>query len=419
MATSPSNRSAMSESSTTNLFFAGGAGVTVRQLTTQDLERPGGSTSPMASIHHFDSPHTSCVSPTLFDLGMPSPGLSPMAGPSSSPKHSITLPSPGMSPGLETLLLRRSAFTPTSTSELQWREATAADVPQIVALTASLDMSFATSFVWSPEETRRRILTRSPLAIVAVEGKVVVGVAGIDVAGIEKPFKVYSIGSRVTKTPANEVFTIPEGYCLCRGLLVHPDHQGKGVGTLLHRGRLQCLHSLAPDTPGVVLSARGSSLEEALSILAPRLNHDDPSDLTPQFSKTEIFEFTFRTSLGVVHLAHGKDEQGWKFVGVDESDGGPVWCTNDSLANIVQASKVAAYKKKGFPAPLVQLPPPVLEQRKESFHRPLARRDTLPVNFQLPEAICHSDSASDDDDTTTLPPPAKAVKLYEASPPLG
>eukprot|EP00658_Telonema_sp_P-2_P041559 TRINITY_DN29745_c0_g1_i2.p1 TRINITY_DN29745_c0_g1~~TRINITY_DN29745_c0_g1_i2.p1 ORF type:complete len:207 (-),score=37.20 TRINITY_DN29745_c0_g1_i2:20-640(-) len=134
-----------------------------------------------------------------------------------------------------------------------------------------------------------------------------------------------------------------------------PDHQGKGVGTLLHRGRLQCLHSLAPDTPGVVLSARGSSLEEALSILAPRLNadDDDPSDLTPQFSKTEIFEFTFRTSLGVVHLAHGKDEQGWKFVGVDESDGGPVWCTNDTLANIVKASKAAAYKKKGFPPPLV------------------------------------------------------------------
>ena len=313
--------------------------------------------------------------------------LSPWAGPVDSPKRTFTLmdldcpySSPPTPPPLAYSMLRRSAFSPAydGLEELQWREAKASDVDQIMDLTAALDMSYATSFVWGAAETRRRILTRSPLTIVALEGDVVVGVAGVDIAGSEKPFHVHSIGSRITETSANQRFTIPNDFCLCRGLLVHPDHQGRGVGTLLHRGRLQCLHALAPDTPGVVLSARGSSLEEALAILTPRLNHADPSDMTPQFSKAEIFEFTFRTSLGVVHLAHGKEEQGWKFVGVDESDGGPVWCTCDTLSNIIKASKPKKPRAFAIPPPL---PPSPLLDRVDSFTRPLNRVDTAPMRF--------------------------------------
>lgn len=218
------------------------------------------------------------------------------------------------------------------------REATIDDVDGILALTNAIDMTNATSFVWPRDEMMDRIAHRDPLTIIAVhdETGVVAGCAGIDTLGMSKPLRVLSIGSRVTGCEANNEFDIPDQWCMCRGLLIHPDHQGAGLGSKLHRQRIETLVNVCPEVPCVVLSARGSSFDEAKVTLGPLLQHRRDSDVTPQFSKETIFQFTFHTSQGVVHLAHQREKDGWKFVGVDVSDGGPVWCTAMPLRDLVK-----------------------------------------------------------------------------------
>lgn len=225
-------------------------------------------------------------------------------------------------------------------------EAVVDDAEAIVELTRHVNMEGATSFVWPLEELRSRIASRRPLVVVAFDSDLLdgeeswmhpqcVGVAGIDIHGMEKPFPVMSIGSRFSQTPAGETFSIPSDFCMCRGLLVDESYQGCGLGSLLHKTRLALLQQIAPATPSVVLSARGSSFAEAKVTLGPALAVQH--SLTPEFAKDELFEFTFHTSQGVVHLAHGKEKDGWKFVGVDVSDGGPVWCTTLQMAELTRS----------------------------------------------------------------------------------
>lgn len=219
------------------------------------------------------------------------------------------------------------------------REATAEDAEAIIGMTSEMDMTNATSYVWPLEELRRRIAQRNPLTIIALsegESGAIAGCAGIDTAGMSSHLRVLSIGSRVSRCAANEEYDIPDDYCMCRGLLIHPDHQSAGLGSRLHRYRIECLSRLYPNTPAVVLSARGSTIEEATSTLGPLLQQPRDTDTTPEFSKDILFQFTFRTSQGVVHLAHHREKDGWKFVGVDVADGGPVWCTSLPLDEIVQ-----------------------------------------------------------------------------------
>ena len=67
---------------------------------------------------------------------------------------------------------------------------------------------------------------------------------------------------------------------------------------------------------------------------------DDPN--TPQFDRKEVFQFTFPSSLAVVHLAHQRDSEGVKFVGVDVADGGPVWITTAPLVELSEEYRAAA-----------------------------------------------------------------------------
>jgi hypothetical protein len=219
------------------------------------------------------------------------------------------------------------------------REATVEDAEGIIELTSAMDMTNATSYVWPLENLRRRIAERNPLTIIAVSEGVtstIAGCAGIDTAGMTSHLRVLSIGSRVSRCAMNQEYDIPSDYCMCRGLLIHPDHQSAGLGSRLHRYRIECLSRLYPHTPAVVLSARGSTIEEATSTLGPLLQQPRDHDTTPEFSKDVLFQFTFHTSQGVVHLAHHREKDGWKFVGVDVADGGPVWCTSLPLDEIVQ-----------------------------------------------------------------------------------
>eukprot|EP00744_Colponema_vietnamica_P002634 GILI01004101.1.p1 GENE.GILI01004101.1~~GILI01004101.1.p1 ORF type:complete len:672 (+),score=129.48 GILI01004101.1:167-2182(+) len=226
------------------------------------------------------------------------------------------------------------------------REATPADAEGIIALRASLDMTNATSFVWDLEDMRKRIETRYPLIIIALTpdpssngaSEVVVGVAGIDVHGMEKDFPVRSIGSRLLGVPANTDYVFPADYCMCRGLLIHQQYQGFGLGSMLNKGRLRLLASIAPNAK-VILSARGCTIEETLSVVVPCMEAKGTS-ATPEFTKDELFEFTFSTSVGIVHMVHGKDREGWKFVAVDIADGGPVWLTSKPLAEVVSSYDV-------------------------------------------------------------------------------
>lgn len=224
------------------------------------------------------------------------------------------------------------------------REATPADAEGIIALRDSLDMTNATSYVWELEDMRERIRNRYPLTLVALSPdpredsptkgtEIVVGVTGIDVLGMEKDFPVLSIGSRLLGVPRNEEYIFPYEYCMCRGLLIHPLFQGCGLGSKLHKGRLTLLAAIAPHV-SVILSARGSTIEETLSVIVPYMDAR-ASAVTPEFTKDELFEFTFHTSQGIVHMVHGKDRDGWKFVGVDVADGGPVWLTSKPLSEIV------------------------------------------------------------------------------------
>eukprot|EP00744_Colponema_vietnamica_P001392 GILI01002304.1.p1 GENE.GILI01002304.1~~GILI01002304.1.p1 ORF type:complete len:708 (-),score=108.10 GILI01002304.1:188-2020(-) len=240
------------------------------------------------------------------------------------------------------------------------REARPSDAEGIIALRDSLDMTNATSFVWELEDMRHRISNRSPLVIVATtidyrDGsethglELVIGVAGVDVYGMEKEFPIRSIGSRLLGVPVNAEYTFPSNCCMCRGLLIHQDYQGAGLGSKLHRGRLKLLAGITPDAK-VILSARGSTIEETLAVIVPYLDARE-SDATPEFTKDELFEFTFHTSKGIVHMVHGKDREGWKFVGVDVADGGPVWLTSRPLVEIV-----STYDTK------VNSAPPILHQ---------------------------------------------------------
>lgn len=238
------------------------------------------------------------------------------------------------------------------------REATTADVEGILALTAALDMTHATSFVWPAEELRERISRRDPLVVIAVaEGSdEVAGCAGIDTLGMgNKQLTVYAVGSRVAPVKATELFTFPTSYCNCRGLLIHPNHQGAGLGSRLHRTRLELLAQVAPHTPAVVLSARGTTFEEALAALGPLLQSQTnrcECDVTPQFTKDTVFEFTFQTSKGIVHLAHHRESDGWRFAGVDVSDGGPVWVTAVPIAQLVSTFPTSRRPTAAFLEPL-------------------------------------------------------------------
>ena len=273
------------------------------------------------------------------------------------------------------------------------REAKVADAECIVELTQQLDMTNATSFVWPLQELRRRIEQRNPMIVIAVErtntddvdgiekapsgasidarfaaddaavaaaasrdadcpdgaavcasqdgahevnvplavqpvagarrASRVVGVAGIDVCGMEKSFPVWNYRTGLTAD-------VPSNCCMCRGLLVHPDHQGYGVGSTLHKARIALLASLYPNTPSVVLSARGNTFEESLSKIGSAL----PRPANSPVPKDVVLSFTFRTSYGIVHMAHSKEREGWDFLGLDVADGGAVWLTSKPLAEV-------------------------------------------------------------------------------------
>jgi hypothetical protein len=254
------------------------------------------------------------------------------------------------------------------------REALECDAERIVALVGSMDMTNATSFVWPVDELRERLRTRCPLVVLAEHAcsGLVVGVAGIDVEGMEKGFEVMSIGSRVTNCPANETFFVPQSCSLCRGLLIHPGHQGAGLGSRLHKARLVLLAKIAPLTPSVVLSARGRTYDEVMMTLGPMLLQPrGADDATPQYEKSTIFEFTYQTSKGVVHLAHQREADGWKFVGVDVSDGGPVWMT------VVPLKELALrYSAKASPG-VRRMSTALSAMRRESAVAPTTRRNTL------------------------------------------
>jgi GNAT superfamily N-acetyltransferase len=237
-----------------------------------------------------------------------------------------------------------SVLEPFSDSTYLLREAHETDSASITLLVQAIDMTNATSFVWPEAELRDRLQRRQPLTVLAQHRSTgaVVGVAGIDVCGMEKDFEVMSIGSRATTCPANETFVVPAAACLCRGLLVHPEHQGSGLGSRLHKSRMVLLAKIAPLTPCVVLSARGRTFEEVMTTLGPMLQQPRDSDATPQYDKSTIFQFTFPTSKGVVHLAHQRESEGLRFVGVDVSDGGPVWMTTAPLPELAEQYKAAA-----------------------------------------------------------------------------
>ena len=276
---------------------------------------------------------------------------------------------------------------PTQNDVFKFREATASDVHGIISLREGLDMTNATSFVWGEKEMKERIETRAPLVLVSTtvdarEGsptfgeEIVVGCSGIDLGGMEKDFPILSIGSRLLRGPANERvapqerYVFPKDYCMCRGLLIHKDFQGAGLGSRLHKGRLKLLAQIAPHTRAVILSARGSTIEETLSAIAPHLtaaparvpdaslgssqqiHGPDRSLVTPEFSKDMLFEFTFFTSKGIVHMVHGREGNGWRFVGVDEEDGGPVWLTSVSLPCITSTYDMSITLNPFADAPL-------------------------------------------------------------------
>ena len=238
------------------------------------------------------------------------------------------------------------------------REATVSDVEGLLALTSKLDMTHATSFMWPRDELIDRITRRDPLVVVAVvDGNEaeVAGCAGIDTLGMgNKQLTVYAVGSRVAPVKATEHFTFPSSYCNCRGLLIHPNHQGAGLGSRLHRTRLELLAQIAPSTPAVVLSARGTTFEEALAALGPLLQQPrDDHDATPQFTKDTVFEFTFQTSKGIVHLAHHRESDGWRFAGVDVADGGPVWVTAVPIVKLVETYPASRRPTAVFLEPIV------------------------------------------------------------------
>jgi GNAT superfamily N-acetyltransferase len=243
-----------------------------------------------------------------------------------------------------------SVLWPFSDDDYQVREAQTADAEGILTLVAALDMTNATSFVWPLDELRERLRQRRPLVVLAqhrVSGAIA-GVAGIDVWGMEKDFMVLSIGSRSTTCPVGEVFTVPANASLCRGLLVHPEHQGAGLGSRLHKARIVLVATVAPHAAYVVLSARGRTLEEAKVALRPVLERDNSEPGEPQVDKSTVFQFTYPTSKGVVHLAHQRESEGMQFVGVDVSDGGPVWITTQPLAEL--AVQYAAARSRGTSA---------------------------------------------------------------------
>lgn len=224
------------------------------------------------------------------------------------------------------------------------REAQGSDTEGITQLVQAIDMTNATSFVWPPKELRQRLEHRRPLTVLAQHRATgaVVGVAGIDVDGMEKDFEVLSIGSRVTTCPANETFVVPAAACLCRGLLVHPAHQGAGLGSRLHKARIVMLAKMAPQTLCVVLSARGRTFEDAVATIGPTLQEPRDGRETPRYAKSSVLKFTFPTSAGVVHIAHQREREGLAFVGVDVSDGGPVWITTAPVSELAAQYRAAA-----------------------------------------------------------------------------
>jgi hypothetical protein len=109
------------------------------------------------------------------------------------------------------------------------------------------------------------------------------------------------------------------------------------------------------------------------------LHQERVNDATPQYDKSVIFQFTYPTAKGIVHLAHQRESEGWKFVGVDVADGGPVWITTAPLAELA-----AEYIAKVAPAARVQGVSAALgPERRLSVVKPLAvRRSTLALTEQ-------------------------------------
>ena len=264
---------------------------------------------------------------------------------------------------------------------IQVVQATVQDADGIMALTAVLDMTNATSFVWPREELIAKLRDQNPLIVVAKEWDdtkdeaIVVGVAGIDATPCTKAFPTVAVerlhqfsgdhptgicgdeDSKDTSEPTGEQQKSMSGATPlvrvhhCRGLLVHPEHQGKGIGGQLQKARLDLLRqtyyakslqkgmnfSASPSRsllspggtrqpkPKVVLSARGVTLENTLDACFSRQLLLSPSKRSTDtdISKSTVLGFTYPTSKGIVHMVHGKPK--WYFVGVDEADGGPVW----------------------------------------------------------------------------------------------
>jgi hypothetical protein len=265
-----------------------------------------------------------------------------------------------------------------SDAAYELRLAGAADAEGVAALVGAIEMTNATSFVWPLDELRERMRTWQPLTVVAQERSTgaLAGVAGIDSCGMmDKGLAVLSVGSRTTTCPASEVFDVPQAACMCRGLLVHPAHQGGGLGSRLHRARIVALAQIAPAVPCVVLSARGRTFEDAMQTLGPMLQQPREGDATPQHDKSVIFQFTYPSSKGVVHLAHQRESEGWKFVGVDVADGGPVWMTTAPLAELA-----AEYCAKAAPPVRVQgVTAAMSAGRRLTLLKPLAVRRSTPA----------------------------------------
>ena len=319
--------------------------------------------------------HTGSISASLFTLDEP---VTSGGSGTSTTRGSEGESSFGTSSGAlfveDEASLEKDALTAFCDADYTIREAGEDDAEAIAALVGSMDMTNATSFVWPLMELRERLRTRCPLIVMAehVASGAAVGVAGIDVDGMEKAFEVMSIGSRVTSCPANETFFVPQSSCMCRGLLIHPGHQGAGLGSRLHKARLVQLAILAPHTPSVVLSARGRTYDESMDTLGPILAQPrDENDATPQYEKSVIVDFTYPSSKGIVYLAHQRESEGWKFVGVDLADGGPVWIT---VAPIKELG--ARYCAK--PASAVRAMTTSLSaERRTSTVAPMSRRNTL------------------------------------------
>ena len=231
--------------------------------------------------------------------------------------------------------------SPAAPPSFTFREALEEDAEGIVALRETVDMTGAFALMWPIDDLRRRIRERSPLIVVALasgeaDGRPrVVGVTGIDIHGMENTETIYSVGSRELGVSPNSLYTFDRRWCECRGLIIHPSFQGAGLGSRMHMARMKLLSILEPNTPGVIMGIRARvPLDEAMAIISPLI--EAPRDtVTPVFTKEQLFQVTYHTSQGIVHMLYGREREGWKLGGIHLDDGGQIWFTTMPLPQMV------------------------------------------------------------------------------------